>query len=176
MFCPSCGKPLVSGTRFCGGCGAGTAEASFSAPTSCTVCGTPSPSDVRFCAKCGTSASPAMRSPVMVTGDMTNEMHEILLMRDMTQSQQMFFQAEMQRIRKNPSTAWWLAFLLGGAGAHHFYLGNSVRGALYLCFCWTGIPLVLSLIDAVGMKKNVWQMNTQNAMQAAMRSKALMAA
>ena len=86
MFCPSCGTALVPGTRFCGGCGAGTAEPNSSAPASCTVCRTPLPSDVKFCAKCGTSASPAMRSPVMVPGNMTNEMHEMLLMRDMTQS------------------------------------------------------------------------------------------
>ena len=113
MFCPSCGKPLVSGTRFCGGCGAGTAEASFSAPTSCTVCGTPLPSDVRFCAKCGTSASPAMRSPVMVPGNMSSEMHEMLLMRDMTQSQQMFFRPKCRGLgRILVLYGGWLSYLV----------------------------------------------------------------
>jgi TM2 domain-containing membrane protein YozV/predicted RNA-binding Zn-ribbon protein involved in translation (DUF1610 family) len=46
------------------------------------------------------------------------------------------------------SAALW-CFFLGGVGAHHFYLGNTVRGILYLLFCWIYIPALLSLIDLI---------------------------
>lgn len=40
-----------------------------------------------------------------------------------------------------------LALLLGGLGIHRFYLGQPLLGILYLIFCWTFIPLCLSIID-----------------------------
>lgn len=50
---------------------------------------------------------------------------------------------------KNRTVAMVLAFFLGGLGAHHFYLGNSVRGVLYLLFFWTFVPAILALIDFI---------------------------
>ncbi|WP_242622721.1 TM2 domain-containing protein [Lachnoclostridium sp. Marseille-P6806] len=32
-------------------------------------------------------------------------------------------------------------------GAHRFYAGRKLLGFLYLLFCWTGIPLAMTLID-----------------------------
>ena len=40
-----------------------------------------------------------------------------------------------------------LCLLLGGIGAHHFYSGKWFRGLLYLGFSWTGVPVVIALID-----------------------------
>ena len=40
-----------------------------------------------------------------------------------------------------------LCLFLGGAGIHKFYAGKWIAGLLYLALCWTGIPIVLSLID-----------------------------
>ena len=40
-----------------------------------------------------------------------------------------------------------LCLLLGGIGAHHFYAGKWFRGLLYLGFSWSGVPVVLALID-----------------------------
>ena len=40
-----------------------------------------------------------------------------------------------------------LCLLLGGIGAHHFYAGKWFRGLLYLGFSWSGIPVVIALID-----------------------------
>lgn len=42
------------------------------------------------------------------------------------------------------------AFFLGTFGAHHFYLGNSKKGVIYLLFFWTYIPTIVALIEAVG--------------------------
>jgi hypothetical protein len=41
------------------------------------------------------------------------------------------------------------ALLLGGLGAHHFYLGNTLRGVLYLLFVWTLIPAIVSLVEGI---------------------------
>ena len=46
-------------------------------------------------------------------------------------------------------TAALLAFLVGGLGVHHFYLGNGLIGILYLLFCWTFIPAILAFIEAI---------------------------
>ena len=50
---------------------------------------------------------------------------------------------------KSKTTAGLLALLLGGIGVHKFYLGRGGQGILYLLFCWTFLPAVLGLIDAV---------------------------
>jgi TM2 domain-containing membrane protein YozV len=50
---------------------------------------------------------------------------------------------------KNKSTAGILALLLGGLGAHKFYLGRIFQGLLYLVFCWTFIPAVVALIEGI---------------------------
>lgn len=50
---------------------------------------------------------------------------------------------------KNKTTTILLTFFLGGFGIHHFYLGNSGRGILYLLFCWTFIPGIIALIELI---------------------------
>ena len=42
-----------------------------------------------------------------------------------------------------------LCLFLGGAGAHKFYAGKWIQGLLYLAFCWTFIPVILSLVDVI---------------------------
>jgi TM2 domain-containing membrane protein YozV len=50
---------------------------------------------------------------------------------------------------KNKTTAGLLALFLGGIGAHKFYVGKTAMGIVYLCFCWTFIPAVISLVEAI---------------------------
>lgn len=50
---------------------------------------------------------------------------------------------------KKRKTAILLALFFGWVGVHRFYLGQPVRGAIYLLFFWTFIPFLLSLIDAL---------------------------
>lgn len=40
-----------------------------------------------------------------------------------------------------------LCLFLGGLGIHKFYAGKWVQGLLYVVFCWTWIPVIISLID-----------------------------
>ena len=50
---------------------------------------------------------------------------------------------------KSNTTAIVLALLLGDAGIHKFYLGQTLQGVLYLIFCWTFIPVILAIVDAI---------------------------
>ncbi|MBU0550630.1 NINE protein [Myxococcota bacterium] len=50
---------------------------------------------------------------------------------------------------KDKTTAGVFALVLGGIGAHHFYLGQVGRGILYLFFSWTFIPSFIAFIEGV---------------------------
>jgi len=50
---------------------------------------------------------------------------------------------------KNKTVAVLLALLLGGFGAHKFYLGRPLMGILYIVFCWTLIPALVALIEGI---------------------------
>ncbi|WBU48320.1 NINE protein [Kosakonia pseudosacchari] len=51
--------------------------------------------------------------------------------------------------KKSRISAALFAFFLGGFGAHKFYLGKPVQGLLYLLFCWTFIPAIISFIEFI---------------------------
>lgn len=42
-----------------------------------------------------------------------------------------------------------LAIFLGGLGIHNFYAGKTGLGILYLLFCWTFIPSIAALVQAI---------------------------
>ncbi|MGD2100697.1 MAG: TM2 domain-containing protein [Acidimicrobiia bacterium] len=50
---------------------------------------------------------------------------------------------------KSKVAAGLLGILLGGIGAHKFYLGDIGLGILYLLFVWTGIPSIVGLIEGI---------------------------
>jgi TM2 domain-containing membrane protein YozV len=68
--------------------------------------------------------------------------------------------------RKNPTTAVVLALLLGGIGAHKFYLGQTGMGVLYLIFCWTYIPAIVGFIEAFTISRTVIKRNREVAREA----------
>lgn len=50
---------------------------------------------------------------------------------------------------KNRTVAILLALFLGGFGAHKFYLNQPGWGVLYLVFCWTFIPSIISVFEII---------------------------
>ena len=42
-----------------------------------------------------------------------------------------------------------LALILGGVGAHKFYLGRTGQGIVYLLLFWTGIPAFIAWIEGI---------------------------
>jgi TM2 domain-containing membrane protein YozV len=74
------------------------------------------------------------------------------------------FYQHYQAVRRDEVVGILLALFLGGLGVHHFYLRRTGMGILYLCFCWTGIPSLLGLIECFFMPGRVRE---YNAIQAA---------
>ena len=50
---------------------------------------------------------------------------------------------------KSRTTAGIFAILLGGIGAHKFYMGQVGMGVFYLLFFWTFIPAIAGLIEGI---------------------------
>lgn len=50
---------------------------------------------------------------------------------------------------KNQKLTIWFSILFGVFGLHQFYLGQYVKGSLYLVFCWTLVPMIVGWVDAV---------------------------
>ena len=53
--------------------------------------------------------------------------------------------------KKSRGIAILLAIFLGGLGIHRFYLDKPTTGVMYLIFSWSGIPMVISLGEAMWM-------------------------
>lgn len=51
--------------------------------------------------------------------------------------------------RKSRTISVGLSLVLGGFGAHKFYLDKPGVGLAYLMFFWTGIPSILGIVDGV---------------------------
>jgi TM2 domain-containing membrane protein YozV len=52
---------------------------------------------------------------------------------------------------KSKGVAILLCLLLGGIGAHKFYLGQAGLGLLYLVFFWTFIPALIAVFEFFGL-------------------------
>lgn len=52
---------------------------------------------------------------------------------------------------KSKTTAGLLALFLGGLGIHYFYMEKPIPGIVFLVLCWTFIPALLALIQAILM-------------------------
>ena len=53
------------------------------------------------------------------------------------------------KIKRSKTVAGLLAILLGGIGAHNFYLNRIGLGILAIIFCWTGIPALVGFIEGL---------------------------
>lgn len=77
---------------------------------------------------------------------------------------QQVFHMQYESVRRDEVVGVLLAFFLGCFGVHHFYVGRVGLGILYCCFCWTGIPAILGVIECFFMPGRV---RAYNAIQAA---------
>ncbi|MHB1654142.1 MAG: TM2 domain-containing protein [Desulfitobacteriaceae bacterium] len=98
---------------------------------------------------------------------------ELMLQRDMTDSQRLLFQSELNKVRKNRTTALLLTLLLGGVGAHRYYMGQIGLGLVYTLFSWTFIPGIVALVELFYIMKRVDHYNEQAAQDIAVKVKAL---
>lgn len=89
----------------------------------CQNCGSEVKENQAVCLKCGFAITP-QRAQNNLEKDLANGVH-------------------------NKYVAAILAILLGGFGAHKFYLGQIGTGIIYLLFCWTFIPALIGLIEGI---------------------------
>ncbi len=52
---------------------------------------------------------------------------------------------------RNRIVALLITFFGGAFGLHKFYLGENFAGILYFVFSWTGIPMVLTFFEFLGL-------------------------
>lgn len=88
----------------------------------------------KFCSKCGAALEGDMKFCSSCGAPQTNEQGD---------------PRTLNRNRKDKTTAGILGILLGGLGAHKFYLGDTVKGIIYLLTCWTIIPGIIGLVEGI---------------------------
>jgi TM2 domain-containing membrane protein YozV len=81
----------------------------------------------------------------------------------LTPQQKLYFQQEYDKQIRNPSTALILTLLLGGLGAHRFYLRQWGWGIAYILFAWTFIPLIVALVECFLIRGRTQKYNEQCA-------------
>ena len=89
------------------------------------------------------------------------------LLKTLPEASQTAFILHYNGQKKNPTTAVVLALLLGGLGAHRFYLNQVGLGIFYLVFSWTFIPAIVAFIEAFTLPHRVHKHNQQIAQEAA---------
>jgi TM2 domain-containing membrane protein YozV len=67
--------------------------------------------------------------------------------------------------RRSQGTALILCLLLGAIGGHKFYLRKNIAGVLYLLFCWSFIPAILSIADLFLVSSQVRRYNNLQAVE-----------
>ena len=90
---------------------------------------------------------------------------EAAILKNLTETERLQFQTEMASRRKDGSSGVVLALLLGGIGAHHFYLGKIGLGIVYVCFIWTFVPAILGVLECFAMPARVRKHNATAAQE-----------
>lgn len=160
---------------------------SFDEPVKyCAHCGQQNLEDYSFCMRCGqpfdqsdvvstpvqrkwkrTSEQPS-KPPAIVSTPEQSQRGIDQQMRSfdkskLTTQQKLYFQQEYDKQNRNPSTALVLALLLGGLGAHRFYLGEMGWGVAYVLFSWTFIPAIVALIECFSIRNRTEKYNERCA-------------
>lgn len=129
--CQACGRPAAIDARFCGHCGAGL---SGGAMVATGAAGRAMPGREVFCRACGRAINAAaLACPGCGAPQQTWASNRLLA-------------AEGGKSRV---VAGVLGLLLGGIGAHKFYLARPFQGLIYLLLCWTFIPAIVGFIEGI---------------------------
>lgn len=93
--------------------------------SACTACGLRPSDGTKYCQNCGSDTAEKAVLCVSCGVDL------------------------MRSSEKSKVVAGILALVLGGIGAHKFYLGQPVLGILYLLFTWTFIPMLVGIVEGI---------------------------
>lgn len=98
----------------------------------CTSCGSQVSEQAQFCSGCG---SPKLANATVVTSSAASTM--------------VSSPGPVSAPPKSRITAAILALLLGGIGVHKFYMGKIWPGVIYILLCWTYVPALVALVEAI---------------------------
>jgi len=87
----------------------------------------------------------------------------VLGAQSLRKKEKLMFKDKYDRIKKDYTTALLLCIFLGGVGGHWFYLGKTNRAIWHLVFCWTYIPAIISLFQAINIRRHVHDANIAQA-------------
>jgi len=154
--CRECQREISSEALACPHCGAPSHHPALDTEpsVSCAHCHNPLPGGDTYCPNCNSEVT-------------TEPATEVEVMRGMTPNQRAAFQSQLAMVRKDRAVALLLTLFLGGIGVHRFYLGQVGLGLLYLFFCWTFIPLAISLFELFVIMGRVDEYNMRQARQIA---------
>ncbi len=85
------------------------------------------------------------------------ESHQIL--NSLSEEERALFHAEYNRSRKDPTHGLLFALVIGTLGGHRFYLAQPGLGLLYILFCWTLVPTIVSIVECYYIVDRVHRYN-----------------
>lgn len=130
--CPECTHKISDQSVSCTNCGLPTSKMKFS--IQCPECSEPISNQSDSCNSCGFPIiKPAPSKAVPQPSPTQN--HTTIV--------------RVNSNRKSKGVAIMLALFLGGFGIHKFYLNQAFLGILYLLFCWTFIPAIISFFEVI---------------------------
>ena len=88
---------------------------------------------------------------------------ELAFVQGMDSHQRAVFFNAFAHTRKDVTTGVLLSLLLGGIGAHRFYMGEIGWGIVYLLFSWSGIPMIAGFVEAFLMPDRIRLFNAVQA-------------
>lgn len=113
----------------------------------CINCGQQIADGVRYCPSCGTSLDNTLPVQSNVTQRQQQPQPTIVFVQT---PQSQYQEVYIRGADKSKGITLLLCFFLGGFGAHQFYVGNTVKGVAYICFCWACfITAFISIIDFI---------------------------
>jgi len=124
----------------------------------CPQCGAPTDAMTTICKFCGADIAPQYKSQPMqyqapVYGQANQapqyQAQPYAPVQQAPQYQAPAYAHNPQASSKSKTTAGVLALVLGGLGAHKFYLWKTGLWILYLIFCWTYIPAIIAFIEGI---------------------------
>lgn len=127
----------------------------------CPQCGAPIDPTATECEYCGEKLS--VRQAAQQLQPQSQQPQAVYVQQPQTvyvqQQQPVNYQGMQQPVYASEANAGWpvkskvtagvLALVLGGFGVHKFYLGKIGMGILYLVFCWTYIPALVSFVEGI---------------------------
>lgn len=156
MDCPFCSERIKRNAVICRFCQRELRTRSADARLKCAECHSDVADGAKHCTKCGAKLSSSQNRLAMdAANDTADDLAAAITAAEFSTAvsllppnQQGAYQTELERRKKHTGLAYLYFVLLGGFGAHKFYLNEPQWGVLYLCCTLIGGGLGWMLVLA----------------------------